>query len=112
MKVKPLTGQVLIEVETPPTFTTGGVALPGEVSLSPEFVQEQHANPEKPAKNHIGIVRAVGAWPKTRKGLLRMPEYGVGARVVFNPFRGTPMQQEPGQRLRMVRQEDVMAVLI
>lgn len=111
MKIKPLTGQVLIEVESAPTQTAAGVALPGDVSLSPEFVQEQHANPEKPAKNHIGVVRAVGPWPKTRKGLLRMPEFAIGARVVFNPFRGTPMRRGTGERLRMVRQEDVMAVL-
>lgn len=111
MRIKPLCGQVLIEVEKPPIQTAAGVALPGEVSLSPEFIQDHHSNPEKPAKNHIGVVRAVGPWPKTRKGLLRMPEFGIGARVVFNPFRGTPMQRTVGERLRMVRQEDVMAVL-
>ena len=111
MKIIPLTGQVLIEVLPPPTESGGGVALPEDRTLSPEIVQEQSRNPEKPAKNNVGVVRAVGSWPKTRNGLLKMPEYGVGAKVLFNPWRGTPMERGVSERLRMVKQEDVIAVL-
>lgn len=110
MRIKPLLGQVLIEVLPPETKTAGGVDLPEERPLSPEFVEETHRDPVKPAKNHIGIVRACGPWPKTKNGLLRMPEFGLGQKVVFNPFTGTELTGR-GHRLRMVRQDDVLAVL-
>lgn len=112
MRVTPLTGQVLIEVLPTETRSAGGVELPPDLTLSAEIVQESHANPEKPAKNHIGIVRAIGPWPKTRSGLIQMPEFGIGAKVVFNPFRGTAMQRGIGEHLRMVRNDDVLAVLL
>lgn len=112
MKVKPLTGQVLIEVLPAPDTSDGGVALPPDASLSPEVVQEQSRNPEKPSKNNIGIVREIGPWPKLRNGMARMPEYGLGARVLFNPWRGTAMQRNIGERFRMVRQEDVLAIFV
>ena len=110
MRIKPLIGQVLIEVSPPPKESPGGVALPGEVHLSPEIVQEQSHNPEKPAKNNVGIVRAIGDWPQTRQGLLRMPEYGIGSKVIFNPWRGVAMQRSVGEKFRMVKQSDVLAV--
>jgi co-chaperonin GroES (HSP10) len=110
MKLKPLTGQVLIEVSPPEKESPGGVALPSELHLSPEIIQEQARNPEKPAKNNVGIVKAIGAWPKTRKGMLRMPEYGLGAKVLFNPWRGVEMVNGVG-RLRMISQDDVLAVI-
>lgn len=110
MRIRPLTGQVLIEVLPAETVTPGGVSLPVDVSVSAETIQESHLNPEKPAKNHIGIVCEIGSWPKTRNGMLRMPEFGRGARVVFNPFRGQEIQFG-AVRLRMVNQRDVLAVI-
>ena len=108
--IRPLTGQVLIEVSAPEKLSPGGIALPGDLHLSADIVQEQARDPDKPAKNNVGVVKAIGAWPKTRKGLLKMPEYGVGNRVVFNPWRGLEMRNGSG-RLRMISQEDVLAVL-
>ena len=110
MQIKPLIGQVLIELTPPPTESPGGVALPGELHLSADIVQEQARNPEKPSKDNIGVVKAIGAWPKTRKGLLKMPEFGIGSKVLFNPWKGLAMQRGAG-KLQMLRQEDVLAVL-
>lgn len=110
MKVRPLTGQVLIEVLAPPTRSIGGVELPDERPLSPDFVQEGHRNPEKPAKNHIGIVRNIGQWPRLPNGMLNLPEFGIGAKVVFNPFRGQQLRLG-NKSMRMVQVEDVLAVL-
>lgn len=110
MNLKPLQGQVLIEVCPLPSTSAGGVALPGTVALSAEIVQEQSHNPEKPSKDNIGIVKAIGAWPKTRNGMLKPPEFGLGARVAFNPWRGIDMQRDLG-RLKLISQEDVLAVL-
>ena len=65
MRIKPLTGQVLIEVSPPPKESPGGVALPGDVALSAEIVQERSHNPEKPPAM-IGTVKAIGGWPGSR----------------------------------------------
>lgn len=110
-KIKPLPGQVLIEVEPPPEVSAGGVALPNDLPVPPDVEQENSRNPEKPSKNNIGRVVAVGAWPKTRKGLLLMPEFGPGQRVLFNPWRGTQMERAMGEKLRMIEFNDVLAVL-
>ena len=110
MKLVPLTGQVLIEVLSGPKSSPGGIVFPATLPMSPEAVQESHRNPQKPAKPSIGIVRACGPWPKTRKGLLLMPEFGVGSKVAFNPWHGTDMQRN-GQRLKLVAQDDVLAVI-
>lgn len=110
MKLKPLTGQVLIEVVAPATKSHGGVDLPDERPLSPEFVESTHANPTKPSKNHIGIVREIGPWPKLGNGMLLMPEFGKGAKVVFNPYHGTELRYH-NKPLKMVALDDVLAVL-
>lgn len=110
MKLKPLTGQVLIEVVAPATRSPGGVELPDERPLSPEFVEQSHTNPTKPAKNHVGIVREVGPWPKNKSGMLIMPEFSKGAKVVFNPYHGTELRYH-NVPMRMVALGDVLAVL-
>lgn len=85
--------------------------MPQNSSVSAEIVQESHANPEKPSANNIGKVIAIGKWPKLRNGMALMPEFGVGSKVLFNPWRGTKMQRGIGEQYRMVRNEDVLAVL-
>lgn len=109
MKIVPLTGQVLIEVLPLETRTAGGIELPSR-SRSPEEIQETHLDPVKPGAL-TGIVRGVGAWPKLRCGLALMPEYGLGAKVLIRPEIGTPMEMDSKRRLRMVRQEDILAVV-
>lgn len=109
MRVRPLTGQVLIEVLLADSISAGGIHFP-ECALSADEVQERSRNPEKPAAM-TGIVRAIGPWPKLENGMALMPEFGVGAKVLFNQFRGVAMQRHLGQRLRMVRNTDVLAVL-
>lgn len=108
-RIRPLTGQVLIEVLPVEKLSPGGIALP-ERTLSPEEVEASHRNPEKPKKPAIGIVREIGPWPKTRTGMLQMPEFARGAKVAFNPWRGTDLQEKPGERLKLVHNRDVMAV--
>lgn len=108
-KVQPLTGQVLIEVLPEDAKSPGGIDLPNR-GLSAEEVQERHQNPEKPPGAY-GIVRAIGPWPKLKCGLALMPEYGMGAKVFFNPLRGIAMQWDTTRKLRMIMQEDVLAVV-
>lgn len=109
-KLKPLTGQVLVEVLPPDTVSPSGIHLPQNVPVSADIVQESHSDPEKPAKNNLGIVRSIGAWPKLPCGLALLPEFRVGQRVYFNPFRGKSLRSN-GRMMRLIRQEDVLAVV-
>ncbi len=109
--IRPLSGQVLIEVLPPNTKTSGGIELPANASISPEIIQEQARNPIKPTGDNIGIVRAIGAWPKLKNGMLSMPEFGVGSKIVFNTYRGTQLTRGIGDRLKLISQSDILAVL-
>lgn len=108
-KVKPLTGQVLIEILPAEKKTPGGIELP-QRSLSAEEVQETHQNPEKP-KALTGIVRACGPWPKLKCGLTLMPEFGINSKVVISPNSGQLLQWETARRLKLISQSQVLAVL-
>lgn len=108
-KVKPLCGQVLIELLPADTHTAGGLELPNR-TLSPEEVQERHRDPEKPSAV-TGVVRAIGEWPKLPCGLALLPEYGIGAKVFLRPEIGTSLQWDRSRRLKMISQKDVLAVL-
>lgn len=108
-KVKPLTGQVLVEIIPAENKSPGGIEFPNR-SLSAEEVQETHQNPEKP-KALTGIVRACGPWPKLKCGLTLMPEYGLNAKVFIRPHAGIDMQWDTSRRLKMVKQSDVLAII-
>jgi co-chaperonin GroES (HSP10) len=108
-KLKPLTGQVLVELLPTETQTAGGIALPNR-TLSPEEVQERHQNPDKPP-GLIGIVKAIGEWPKLNNGLRLMPEYGLNARVVVSPNSGQSLQWDSTRRMKLMDQSQVLAVI-
>lgn len=108
-KIKPLTGQVLVELEPIAHTTAGGIEIP-ERNRSPEEVQATHLRPEKP-KPLVGIVKAIGRWPVLKNGMAQIPEFGIGARVVFSFNAGTGLQRDVSRKLRLVRFADVLAVL-
>lgn len=107
--VKPLTGQVLVELLPTETQSAGGIELPNR-TLSPEEVQETHKNPHQPP-GLTGIVRECGPWPKLPNGMALMPEFGIGAKVVIPARAGTDMAWDTTRRLKMIRQDQVLAVL-
>lgn len=109
MKIKPLTGQVLVEILPDDKRSAGGIEFP-EHTLSPEEVQATHRNPQKPPP-WKGIVREIGAWPKLRNGMALLPEFGIGATVVVGHNAGIQMQRNIGERFRMVLLDEVLAVL-
>lgn len=109
-KIRPLTGQVLVEIMPAEKQTAGGLAIP-EYDPTPEDHQRMARNPEMPP-GVKGRVRAIGAWPKTKSGLAQMPEYGVGAFVVIPPKSGLELHRNLGDRFRMVKQSQVLAVLV
>lgn len=108
MKVRPLSGQVLVEILPHDKVSPGGIEIP-QRSLSPEEIQDTHLNPEKP-KPWFGMVRSIGKWPKLKGGLTLMPEFGVNAKVIIRHNAGTPFQDGTHRRLRMVSQSDVLAI--
>lgn len=110
MTIKPLTGQVLVEILPVDKRSAGGIDLP-EHTMSPEENQSDARRPTMPP-GLTGVVKAIGPWPKTRTGLARMPEFGIGARVVIRPHGGLDLQRGIGERLKMVHQSQVLAVLI
>lgn len=108
MKIKPLTGQALVELLPHDRLTAGGIEIP-ERCLSPDEVESRHLNPEKP-KPWFGVVREIGAWPPLKNGLRLMPEFGIGAKVILRHNAGTEIHYHERVKLRLVKQQDILAV--
>lgn len=108
MRVKPLTGQILIELDERERTSPGGVAIP-EHTLSPEEHQERSHHPAPPP-GITGRVVEIGDWPKLKNGMAVMPPFGIGARVVIRPTSGVEFHWETSCRLKMVQTEDILAV--
>lgn len=111
MKLKPLTGQVLVQLDGPERFADMGelLMLP-QRTISPEEHQQAARNPTMPP-GLTGVVKAIGPWPKLSNGMALLPEFGVGARVVIGNRAGLDLQRGIGERLKMVRNDQVLAVL-
>jgi len=109
MSVRPLTGQVLVWVLPPEQRTASGIELP-QRRLSAEEVQERNHHPEPPPPD-IGIVESIGPWPALKNGLRVLPPFSVGAKVVIRNGSGQQLSRGIGERLRMVKTEQILAVL-
>lgn len=109
VRIFPLTGQVLVEVLPADKRSAGGIDLP-EHTMSPEENQYAARRPTMPP-GLTGVVKAIGPWPKLANGMMAMPEFGVGARVVISLNAGLEMHRGIGERLKMVRNDQVLAVL-
>lgn len=109
MRVRPLTGQVLVEIMPADKRSAGGIDLPDH-TMSPDENQQSARRPMMPP-GLTGVVKAIGPWPKLPSGMALMPEFGVGARVVIGPHAGLDLQRGIGERLKMVRNDQVLAVL-
>ena len=109
MRVRPLTGQVLIEILPKDRFSPGGIEFPDH-TMSPEEVQASHRNPQRPPPLQ-GIVREIGNWPKLPNGMMAMPEFGIGAKVIVRHNAGLQMHRGIGEKFRMCLVEEVLAVV-
>lgn len=109
MRIKPLTGQVLIRILPRDTRSAGGIELP-QRHLSPEEVQDTHRDPRPPPPEQ-GIVEAIGPWPALKNGLRLLPPFQVGARVIVGHHAGQQLSRHINERLRLVNYEDVLAVM-
>lgn len=109
MRVIPLTGQVLIELDERERESAGGIAIPDHTT-TPEEHQERARHPSPPP-GITGKVVEMGPWPKLKNGMALLPPFGIGARVVIRPTSGTEFNWETSCKLKMLRSEDVLAVI-
>lgn len=109
MRLRPLTGQVLVEILPADTRSAGGIELP-QHTPSPEEQQQAARRPIMPP-GLIGTVVEIGPWPKLANGKALLPEFGRGAKVVIGPRAGLDLAWGNGARLKMVRNDQVLAVL-
>lgn len=102
MRIRPLTGQVLIELLPPDDKTTGGLFLP-DIAQDP-----QRGEKAKPIK---GLVVEMGAWRTTRNGFGILPPFGIGAKVLCTPYSGQKVDHAINNQLFLVDSDNVLAVL-
>lgn len=102
MKIRPLPGQVLIQVLPPETQTETGLFLPDIAADAPK------GEKQRPFK---GVVIALGPWRKTKQGFGVLPDFGIGQTVICTPYRGTKLSRNIGERYQLVRADDVLAVV-
>ena len=109
MRVRPLTGQVLVEILPAEKRSPGGIDLP-EHTPSPEENQEAARRPAMPP-GLVGTVLEVGNWPKAKNGLRRMPEFHRGCKVIIGHHSGLDLSRGLGPRFKILHWEQVLAVL-
>jgi len=107
--IRPLSGCVLIRVLPKESRSTGGIELP-QHTTTPEEQQQLNHHPEPPLPD-IGIVEAIGPWPKTPDGKMIPPPFPPGAKVLVREGSGQKLHRDIGERLKLVRTEDILAVL-
>lgn len=107
MRIKPLTGQVLV------------LLLPHDEKDGSIFIPEI-ANEAKPTHDNVyvrlghrkAIVQEVGPWRKTKQGLAVLPEVKRGDTVVVSPYAGTKLSQDTNDHLKLIKVDDILALLI
>lgn len=102
MQIRPLTGQVLIQVLPSETQTETGLHLPDVAQDAPK------GEKQRPFK---GLVLAIGPWRKTRQGFGVLPDFRIGQTVVCTPYRGTKLSRNIGERYQLVDANDVLAIV-
>ena len=95
MKLRPLHDRVIIKRLEAETKSAGGIVIPDTAT-------------EKPIK---GEVVAVGAGKILEDGKVRALAVKAGDKVLFGKYSGTEIKMD-GQELLVMREEDLMAVIV
>lgn len=102
MNIKPLRGQVLVRVIPPDLTTHTGLFIPDIANDVPHGSgRKQH-----PFK---AVVVAMGPWKQTKNGYGILPDFGIGSTVICTPYAGQKLSRDIGERLQLVKSEDVLA---
>jgi chaperonin GroES len=96
MNIKPLHDRIVIKRFEAETKTTGGILLPDSAQ-------------NKPQK---GKVLAVGPGKTLKDGSVRPLQIKPGDTVVFTNWAGDEFKESHGQNILLMREEDVLAVLV
>jgi chaperonin GroES len=95
MKIRPLHDRVVVRRMEEETTSAGGIVIPDSAT-------------EKPAQ---GEIIAVGNGKITDNGDVRALDVKVGDVVMFGKFSGTEVKVD-GEELLVMREEDIMAVIV
>jgi chaperonin GroES len=95
MNVKPLGDRVVVEREEAKGTTAGGIVLPDTAK-------------DKPQK---GKVIAVGDGRITKDGKRRELQVKAGDQVLFTSYAGDEFKLEGDQKVLLMREDDILAVI-
>ncbi len=95
MKIQPLGDRVVVEREQAQEKTAGGIVLPDTAK-------------DKPQK---GKVLAVGEGRVTKDGKKRELQVKVGESVLFNSYAGDEFKIDGDQKVLLMREDDILAVV-
>jgi len=109
MAFRPLRGRVMVRLLPADKLTASGLALPDDMPVSAEVVQERNHNP-KPPPGLFAIVESIGPWP-IKKGRYHPPEFKTGDKVVIGNRAGEQFSRGINERLRVIKYEQVLAVV-
>lgn len=102
MNLRPLTGQVLVQVLPYDGQTAGGLTIP-------DIAKDGPCGEKKRARR--GIIQAIGPWRRVKSGHAVLPEFQVGAQVIISEYIGTKLTRDIGENLRLLPVAHVLAVL-
>ncbi len=113
--VRPLRGQVFLEMVPPEQFSDGGIFIP-EIARQDPMTEFGRAKLVMPRGQPVtGYVRAIGPWPVVKKGKHKgfqiMPEFRIGDLVVVPAGAGQALSDGFGHGFKMVDQRVVLAII-
>ena len=95
MKLQPLGDRVVVEREEAKATTAGGIVLPDTAK-------------DKPQK---GKILAVGDGRITKDGKRRPLQVKIGDHVLFTSYAGEEFKVENDQKVLLMREDDILAVI-
>lgn len=95
MNLKPLRDRVIVRQVEEKTESAGGILLPGSA-------QE---------KENMGEVVAVGPGKTANNGSIIPMTVQVGDKVMFGQYSGQEVKDDNGDALKVMREEDIIAVV-
>lgn len=95
MNIKPLRDRVVIRQVEEQKVSSGGIVLPGSA-------QE---------KQTIGEVVAVGPGKASDSGAIVAMTVKVGDKVIFGQYSGQEVKDDKGEKLMVMREDDIIAII-
>jgi co-chaperonin GroES (HSP10) len=107
--IRPLTGQILLRILPPKERSEGGIEL-HQHTVTPQEQEQLNHHPEPPPPD-VGIVEAIGPWKVLKNGMMVPPPFPPGSKVLVREGSGQKLSRNVGEKLKLVRLDDVLAVL-